>query len=96
MRVSYSLDNYPSIAPRWTTFRVTVISDVVKVKPILTNAKQVFAGQQVEITAGKTFIAPLHIYDADSADEDVTSNLQLLPQSIYFKWYNTTLRNTYF
>lgn len=68
MRVSYTLDNYPSILPRWTTFRVTVISDVVKIKPILTNTKQVFAGQLVEITAGKTFIAPLQIYDADSAD----------------------------
>lgn len=46
------MDNYPEIAARWTTFRVVVISDVVKIRPILTNAKQVFAGQMVEITAG--------------------------------------------
>jgi hypothetical protein len=56
-----------------------VISDVVKIKPILTNTKQVFAGQLVEITAGKTFIAPLQIYDADSADYNVTSDLQVMP-----------------
>jgi len=29
----------------------------------------------IEITAGKTFIAPLKIYDADSADVDVKSHL---------------------